>query len=131
MDDQTDVAGGTERRGGTVIDWSRFGALWARQAEAGGHALRSVTAWVAVALWLLALLLVFLTWKGAADRPLVAEQVPYLVSGGLTALLLTGIGCSVFLYGVLASPASAAEEDGAEVSVDDESPPAVRALRRA
>ena len=93
---------GRQRR---PIQWAAFRDLWERQRrDVMGPAVRTVTLYVAGGLWAVALLLVFLTWNGARERPLVAEQVPYLVSGGLSALLLTLMGSAVFLYGVLASP---------------------------
>jgi hypothetical protein len=86
------------------ISWSRFRELWDSQRRERAHPVRSVTTTVAVVCWLGAALLVFLTWNGAAERILVAEQVPYLVSGGLGALVLTIIGSTVFLYGALVDP---------------------------
>jgi hypothetical protein len=96
-----------------AISWSRFRELWDTQRRERAHPVRSVTTAVAVVCWLVAVLLVFLTWNGAAERILVAEQVPYLVSGGLAALVLTLIGSTVFLYGALVDPdvdAPAADE---------------------
>jgi hypothetical protein len=44
----------------------------------------------------LGVLLVLMGWKGAADTPLVFEQVPYLISGGVLGLALVIAG--IFLY---------------------------------
>ncbi len=44
----------------------------------------------------LGIVLVLLGWKGAADTPLVFEQVPYLISGGVLGLALVFAGS--FLY---------------------------------
>ena len=44
----------------------------------------------------LGILLVLMGWKGAADTPLVFEQVPYLISGGVLGLALVFAGS--FLY---------------------------------
>src|SRR5204862_979646 len=87
-----------------AISWSRFRELWEGQRHDRAHPVRSVTTTVAVMCWIGAVLLVFLTWNGAAERILVAEQVPYLVSGGLGALVLTLVGSTVFLYGALVDP---------------------------
>lgn len=38
------------------------------------------------------LLLVFLGWLGASRTPLVQEQLPYLISGGLLGLALVNLG---------------------------------------
>lgn len=40
----------------------------------------------------LGLLLVFLGWLGASRTPLVQEQLPYLISGGLFGLALVNLG---------------------------------------
>jgi hypothetical protein len=40
----------------------------------------------------LGLLLVFLGWLGASRTPLVQEQLPYLISGGLLGLALVNLG---------------------------------------
>ena len=87
-----------------VISWSRFRELWDSQRREKAHPARSVTTTVAVVCWIAAVVLVFLTWNGAAERAVVAEQVPYLVSGGLGALVLTLVGSTVFLYGALVDP---------------------------
>src|SRR4051812_24399016 len=99
-----------------AISWSRFRELWDAQQRDRAHPVRSVTTTVAVVCWIGAVLLVFLTWNGAAERILVAEQVPYLVSGGLGALVLTLIGSTVFLYGALVEP---------DVDRDEERAPSV------
>lgn len=44
----------------------------------------------------LGILLVLMGWKGAADTPLVFEQVPYLISGGVLGLAFVFAGS--FLY---------------------------------
>lgn len=44
----------------------------------------------------LGILLVLMGWKGASDTPLVFEQVPYLISGGVLGLALVVAGS--FLY---------------------------------
>ena len=96
-----------------TIHWAAFRTLWrdddvrARRGRA-----RGLATIVAVSLWVLALALVFLTWNGAAEHADVSLQLPYLVSGGLTALLLTLIGAAVLLWGVLAE---AAEGTGTDV----------------
>src|SRR3954452_2336468 len=80
-----------------AISWSRFRELWEGQRRERAHPVRSVTTTVAVVCWIGAALLVFLTWNGAAERILVAEQMPYLVSGGLRRLLPPLHGCAVLL----------------------------------
>jgi hypothetical protein len=53
-----------------------------------------VTAWVLIALGALALLL---GWAGVADTPFPAEQIPFVVSGGIGGALLVGLGAALLL----------------------------------
>lgn len=53
-----------------------------------------ITAWVAIALGLLALLLGYL---GVKDTAYVVEQLPYVISGGLLGLFLLGLGAVLLL----------------------------------
>src|SRR5207244_629022 len=69
--------------------------------------LRSITLLVTTVMWALAVLLVFLAWNGAADRIDVWQQMPFLVSGGLGALILTMMGAAVLIFGALGDSASA------------------------
>lgn len=103
--------------------WDAFRTLWRGEATRGRSGrTRSLATSVAVVLWLLALFLVFLTWNGLAERADVALQLPYLVSGALSALLLTLIGSAVLLWGVLAesaeTPGGGFDEDRSEVTLD-------------
>lgn len=104
--------------------WEAFRTLWRGDAARGRSGrTRSLATSVAVGLWVVALLLVFLTWNGLAERADVALQLPYLASGALTALLLTLIGSAVLIWGVLADAAEApsgrgSDEDQADVTLD-------------
>lgn len=53
-----------------------------------------LTAWVAIGLGLLALLLGYL---GVKDTAYVVEQLPYVISGGLLGLFLLGLGAVLLL----------------------------------
>jgi hypothetical protein len=53
-----------------------------------------VAAWVAVALGLLVLLL---GWIGVSGTEFPAEQIPYIVSGGLLGVFLLGLGAVLWL----------------------------------
>lgn len=53
-----------------------------------------VGAWVAVALGALVLLL---GWLGVSDTAFPAEQIPYIVSGGLGGFFLLGLGAMLWL----------------------------------
>jgi len=98
-----------------VISWAAFREVWDRQRSGRSHPVRSVTTSIAVLCWVVALVLVFLSWNGAAERIFVAEQVPYLISGAVSALLLTLIGSTVFLYGAVVDrdePCEGSSTDG-------------------
>jgi hypothetical protein len=87
---------------GEVIRWERFRSLWDQaHSEHGPPLVRRVTELAAGASWVLALIIVFLTWNGAAERRVLAEQVPFIVSGGLTALLLALMGAVLLIYGAM------------------------------
>ncbi|HEX8003905.1 MAG TPA: hypothetical protein VF519_14555 [Mycobacteriales bacterium] len=45
----------------------------------------------------LGLLSILFAWNGAAGEPLVAAQMPYLVSGGLLGVCLVGLGCTMMI----------------------------------
>ncbi len=55
---------------------------------------RPIAGWVAIAMGALAL---FLGYLGVSDETIVAKQLPYLISGGLTGLVLIGGGVGVLL----------------------------------
>lgn len=97
------------------IRWDEFRTLWDRAGAASSRG-RGRTDMAAVALWLGALFVVFITWNGAAGKTSLGEQVPYLVSGGLATVSLTVAGSIVFLVGAV-SAARAVE------STDNDPPP--------
>lgn len=84
------------------IRWDEFRTLWDRAGAASSRG-RSRTDMAAVALWLAALFVVFITWNGAAGKTSLGEQVPYLVSGGLATVSLTVAGSIVFLIGAVSA----------------------------
>jgi hypothetical protein len=53
-----------------------------------------VAAWIAVAF---GALLLFIGWLGVSDSVLPAEQLPYIISGGLGGIALVGIGAMLWL----------------------------------
>lgn len=52
---------------------------------------------VAVGLAVLALLALYLGWVGLRQSAFPAEQIPYLVSGGLGAVILVGVAGTLWL----------------------------------
>jgi hypothetical protein len=53
-----------------------------------------VAAWICVLLGAIALLL---GWNGVADEALTAQQLPYIISGGIGGLFLLGLGGILWL----------------------------------
>lgn len=53
-----------------------------------------VAAWACIALGALA---VVLAWVAVGQEPLTAQQLPYLVSGGIGGLFLLGLGATLLL----------------------------------
>jgi hypothetical protein len=53
-----------------------------------------VFAWVLVVAGALAILV---GWSGVADEPLTAQQIPYVISGGVGGLFLLGLGAMLWL----------------------------------
>jgi hypothetical protein len=97
----TEVAVNTDERGPGPIAWEAFRDLarGSDETRAGGRG--RVLRLAAYALWVISLVIVFISWNGASSRAFVALQTPYVVSGALTALLLTIIGSSLFLASFL------------------------------
>ena len=52
---------------------------------------------LAIVLVAVGLLLLLLGWLGVRDKAYPAEQIPYLVSGGLLGLFATGIGAMLWV----------------------------------
>lgn len=92
------------------IRWDEFRTLWDRAGTASSRG-RSRTDMAAVALWLAALFVVFITWNGAAGKTSVGEQVPYLLSGGLATVSLAVAGSIVFLVGAVSAARAGASTD--------------------
>ena len=83
------------------IDWTGFRDLWERQSGRVRNSGTSAMTIGAASSWVLALFVVYLTWNGASERPYVALQVPYLISGGFVTALLTVVGATLFLAGAI------------------------------
>ncbi|MCU1603190.1 MAG: hypothetical protein JWO22_3899 [Frankiales bacterium] len=83
------------------IDWAGFRALFPDEDARRGSRGRLMRL-AALGLWVAALVIAFLTWNGAAGRAYLPLQLPYFASGGLTAVILTLVGCSLFVGSFLA-----------------------------
>lgn len=86
------------------VDWSEFRSLWG-DASLGRDLtrLRSLSILVAVACWAIALILIGVTWSQVAELSNVADQVPWIVSGAITSIILAIVGAGVLVGGILAS----------------------------
>ncbi len=86
-----------------VVDWSAFAGLVGGGSTAPGAASASERRGlvvIAAILWVVSLVLVFITWNGVQDRNLVELQMPILASGGLSSIVLAIIGAAVFSAGM-------------------------------
>lgn len=78
---------------------------------------------VAVILVVLGVVVLGVAWYGASGKALVAQQFPYLISGGLGAVVLVVIGCTLWVSADLQDEWR--QMDGIEERLD-----ALRAARR-
>lgn len=82
------------------VDWSAFASLWRTDPDmAAPPRWRAVSMLVAAVCWVVAFVLVFVTWSEIADRNNVADQLPWLASGGVTAIVLAIVGGAVYVGG--------------------------------
>lgn len=86
------------------VDWSEFRSLWGEGPQGRDLTrLRSLSILSAVICWTIALLLIAITWNQVAELSSVADQIPWLVSGAMTAIVLAIIGGAALVGGILAS----------------------------
>jgi hypothetical protein len=58
------------------------------------------TQWDRVSAWVLVIagaLAILLGWNGVSEEPLTAQQIPYVISGGVGGLFLLGLGAMLWL----------------------------------
>jgi hypothetical protein len=58
------------------------------------------TQWDRVSAWVLVIagaLAIVLGWNGVSEEPLTAQQIPYVISGGVGGLFLLGLGAMLWL----------------------------------
>lgn len=98
---------GTTEDATPVVDWRALRELVSDDAGEHGRRRRSVALAVAVAAWVAAAVLIWTTWDQVASRNVVADQLPFLASGGLGSILLAIIGGTALVVAFLpAGPAS-------------------------
>lgn len=84
------------------VDWAAFGEVWRSQRRIPSRALLTGGVAAAVALWLAALVLAYVSWHSASEEAAVALQIPYLISGGLIVTVLSVAGGSVLVATTIA-----------------------------
>lgn len=91
-----------------VVDWRALRELVSDDVVEHGRRRRGVALTVALAAWVAAFVLIWSTWDQIAARDVVADQLPFLASGGLGSIVLAIIGGAAlvvaFLPGSSASP---------------------------
>lgn len=86
------------------VDWQALRELVGDDGGALGQRRRAVALGAAVVAWLAAFVLVWLTWDQIASRDIVADQLPWLASGGLSVVVLAIVGGACLVVAFL--PAS-------------------------
>ena len=90
-----------------VVDWRAPRDLVGDDAGEHGRRRRSVALTVAVIAWMAAFVLVWVTWDQVAARDIVADQLPFLASSGLAAIVAAIIGGAALVVAFLPTrPAS-------------------------
>lgn len=83
------------------VDWSALRDLVGDDRGDGPARLGRTVRAVGVGLWVASLLLIWITWDQVASRADVADQLPWLASGGLCSIVLAIMGGAVLVVGSL------------------------------
>jgi hypothetical protein len=75
-----------------TVDWRALRELFVVETGDQARRRRRFMVTVALAAWVAAFVVVWITWDNIAERNVVAYQLPWLASGGLSALVLAIIG---------------------------------------
>lgn len=90
-----------------VVDWRALRDLVSDDTGEHGRRRRSVALTVAIVAWISAFVLVWITWDQVASRDIVADQLPFLASSGLAAIVAAIIGGAALVVAFLPTgPAS-------------------------
>jgi hypothetical protein len=89
-----------------VVDWRALRELVSDDVVEQGRRRRGVALTVALVAWVAAAVLIWTTWDQVAARDVVADQLPFLASGGLGSIVLAIIGGAALVVAFL--PGSAA-----------------------
>ena len=90
-----------------VVDWRALRDLVSDDTGEHSRRRRSVALTVALVAWIGAFVLVWITWDQVASRNVVADQLPFLASSGLAAIVAAIIGGAALVVAFLPTgPAS-------------------------
>lgn len=90
-----------------VVDWRALRDLVSDDTGEHGRRRRSVALTVSLVAWIGAFVLVWITWDQVASRNVVADQLPFLASSGLAAIVAAIIGGAALVVAFLPTgPAS-------------------------
>lgn len=84
-----------------VVDWRALRELVSDDPAEHGRRRRSVAIAVALVAWIGAFVLVWITWDQVASRDVVADQLPFLASSGLAAIVAAIIGGAALVVAFL------------------------------
>ncbi|MFP5579624.1 MAG: hypothetical protein ACLGIZ_15535 [Acidimicrobiia bacterium] len=84
-----------------VVDWRALRELVSDDVVEHGRRRRGVALTVALAAWVAAAVLIWSTWDQIAARDVVADQLPFLASGGLGSIVLAIIGGAALVVAFL------------------------------
>ncbi|MDY7104261.1 MAG: hypothetical protein S0880_24005 [Actinomycetota bacterium] len=90
-----------------VVDWRALRDLVSDDTGEQRRRRRSVALTVTVVAWLAAAVLIWTTWDQIAARNVVADQLPWLASGGLGAIVLAIVGGASLVVAFLPADESA------------------------
>lgn len=94
------------------VRWDRFASVWADGQASVVSPVRARATAIAIGLWSLAAMGLFVGWNGAAGRPSVALQLPYLITTGMF-VVAAGVGGAIaHVAGVIAGGRRAALDRG-------------------
>jgi len=97
----TDTETGTPEDATPVVDWRALRELVGEDAVEHGRRRRTVALSAAVVAWIVAFVLVWITWDQVATRDVVADQLPFLASSGLAAIVAAIIGGAALVVAFL------------------------------
>ena len=84
-----------------TVDWRALRELVADDPDERARRRRGVSLGAALVAWLASFALAWITWDQVAARDVVADQLPWLASGGLTAILLAILGAACLVVAFL------------------------------